>query len=122
MTWDDELIAAAATALDQTGDSGASTVAAAVRCDDGAICTGVNLFHFTGGPCAELVALANTAGRRPMCIVAVGDDARGVLPPCGRCRQVMLDLHPDIAVMLPSGSALPITDLLPHAYYWSSDS
>ena len=31
---------------------------AAVRASDGRMFPGVNLFHFTGGPCAELVALA----------------------------------------------------------------
>lgn len=34
------------------------TMGAAVRAADGRTFVGVNLFHFTGGPCAELVALA----------------------------------------------------------------
>jgi len=43
---------------------------------------GVNLHHFTSGPCAELLALAaaRAQGARQMrCIVAVGDHGRGVL-------------------------------------------
>lgn len=44
------------------------TVAAAARTASGAVFTGVNLYHFTGGPCAELVVLANAATAN-----AVGD-------------------------------------------------
>jgi cytidine deaminase len=36
---------------------GVHTVGAAVRDRDGRAFTGVNLYHFTGGPCAELGAL-----------------------------------------------------------------
>ena len=55
------------------------SVAAAARTADGRVFTGVNLAHFTGGPCAELVALgaAATQGEAELeTIVAVGD--RGV--------------------------------------------
>jgi len=30
---------------------------------NGGMHTGVNVFHFTGGPCAELVAIGAAAGR-----------------------------------------------------------
>jgi cytidine deaminase len=33
------------------------TVASAAMSSDGRIFTGVNIFHFTGGPCAEMVAI-----------------------------------------------------------------
>ena len=39
-------------------EDGAHTMGAAVRDADGRMFAGVNLFHFTGGPCAELVALS----------------------------------------------------------------
>ncbi len=39
------------------GQDGVHTVGAAVRSADGRSFAGVNLYHFTGGPCAELVAL-----------------------------------------------------------------
>lgn len=32
---------------------------AAVRANDGPIFGGINIYHFTGGPCAELVALGH---------------------------------------------------------------
>ncbi len=51
----------------------------------------MNVYHFTGGPCAELV-LISTAAAQGACdldtIVAVGDRDRASLPPAGRA-QVM---------------------------------
>lgn len=100
------------------------TVAAAVMDTAGRIHTGVNVGHFTGGPCAELVALgvAAAAAAGPLVtIAAAGDGGRGLIPPCGRCRQVLLDLHPDIMVAVPTrdGPALrPIRKLLPDAYFF----
>jgi cytidine deaminase len=97
---------------------------AAVRGVDGRMYAGINLYHFTGGPCAELVALgrARADGARELStIVAVGNEGRGVVGPCGRDRQVLVDYHPGIRVILPTddgiGSVLA-TDLLPGAYRW----
>jgi len=56
------------------GEDGIHTVGAAVMAADYRMFAGVNLYHFTGGPCAELVALAaaRAQGARQMrCIVAV---------------------------------------------------
>lgn len=97
-----------------------NTVASAVVDVHGVVSTGVNVGHFTGGPCAELVALgvAAGAGSGPVAaIVAVGDDGRGVMPPCGRCRQVLLDQHPDCRVVVPDAGgllAVPVRALLPY--------
>jgi cytidine deaminase len=119
---DHELIAAAAAAVDQHSDDYFHTVAASVRDSTGKVFTGLNVFHFTGGPCAELVALgaARTAGARHLqTIVAVGHRGRGVLAPCGRCRQVLVDLHDEIQVIVPTdaGPALVAApDLLPFRY------
>ncbi|MFF5173123.1 cytidine deaminase family protein [Micromonospora sp. NPDC000089] len=101
------------------------TVAAAVRTVDGRVFTGVNVFHFTGGPCAELVALgaAATQGAGELeTIVAVGDRGRGVLAPCGRCRQVLADYFPSIRVIVGPMDGLhaaSIGDLLPETYVWA---
>jgi cytidine deaminase len=97
-----------------------NTVASAVMDVHGDIYTGVNVYHFTGGPCAELVTLgvAATAGAGPIAlIVAAGDEGRGVMPPCGRCRQVLLDQQPDCRVIVPDGddaSSVPARELLPY--------
>ncbi|MFE2351630.1 hypothetical protein [Kitasatospora cineracea] len=98
------------------------TVAAAAMDTAGRIHRAVNVHHFTGGPCAELVVLgvAATAGAGPLTtIAAAGDGGRGLIPPCGRCRQVLLDLHPDVLVAVPTdeGPALrPVRTLLSDAY------
>ncbi|WP_415951704.1 cytidine deaminase family protein [Streptomyces sp. KLOTTS4A1] len=122
---DQELIEAAAELAERACGGDNHTVASAARAADGRIFTGVNVYHFTGGPCAELVAIgaAATAGVRELsAIVAVGDRGRGVIAPCGRCRQVLLDYFPGIRVLVPDGAALatvPVPELLPHTYVWS---
>jgi cytidine deaminase len=115
------LDAATALAATMTGDP-AHTVAAAAMDTTGRIHTAVNVHHFTGGPCAEIVVLgvAAAAGAGPLVTVAAaGDGGRGALAPCGRCRQVLLDLHPDcfVVVLTPDGpDQVPLRSLLPHAY------
>lgn len=100
------------------------TVAAAVMDTRGNIHTAVNVYHFTGGPCAELVALgvAAAANAGPLItMAAAGDRRRGLVPPCGRCRQVMLDLHPDLLVAVPGDSTpvmQPVRKLLPDTYFF----
>ena len=47
------------------GQDGVHTMGAAVRGVDGAMYGGINLYHFTGGPCAELVALGPHARAGP---------------------------------------------------------
>lgn len=112
-----------AEALAQTlGDDDNHTVAAAVMDISGRIYKAANVYHFTGGPCAELVALgvAATAGAKQfLTIAAAGDRGRGLISPCGRCRQVLLDHHPDIMVAVPTAHGprvRPILKLLPDAY------
>ena len=107
------------------GEDGIHTMGAAVRADDGRVFTGVNLYHFTGGPCAELVALATAraGGARTLAtIVAVGNHGRGPVGPCGRDRQVLFDQHPGIRVILPTPDgprSVTIEDLMPLATAWS---
>jgi cytidine deaminase len=87
--------------------------------------TAVNAYHFTGGPCAELVLIGAAAAQGAYdldTIVAVGDRDRGVVPPCGRCRQVLLDYFPALKVIVGTNDGLrmvPVTDLLPESYIWA---
>ncbi|MFB6559052.1 cytidine deaminase family protein [Streptomyces sp. NPDC058682] len=122
---DDELVRAA-THIARTRCHGDNhTVAAAARARDGRIITAMNAYHFTGGPCAELVLIGTAAAQGAYAldtIVAVGDRDRGILPPCGRCRQVLLDYFPAIEVIVAVGDrprTLSITDLLPESYVWA---
>ncbi|UWX95796.1 cytidine deaminase [Arthrobacter zhaoxinii] len=101
------------------GEDGIHTMGAAVRTADGGMHAGVNLYHFTVGPCAELVALgaARAAGTGdPSVIVAVGNHGPGVQSPCGRDRQVLADYYPEIRVILPTPDgpvSIAARDLLP---------
>ncbi|MGW2982025.1 cytidine deaminase [Streptomyces humidus] len=101
------------------------TMAAAARARDGRIVTAVNAYHFTGGPCAELVLIGAAASQGVYeldTIVAVGDRDRGVVPPCGRCRQVLLDYFPALKVIVREGDGVRtalISDLLPAGYVWA---
>lgn len=122
---DHELIQAAAHVARTRCQGDNHTMAAAARARDGRIVTAVNAYHFTGGPCAELVVIgaAATQGVYELdTIVAVGDRDRGVVPPCGRCRQVLLDYFPALKVIVGQGDrlrAVPVTELLPESYVWA---
>ncbi|MFG2196738.1 cytidine deaminase family protein [Streptomyces sp. NPDC048639] len=122
---DHELIHAAANVARTRCRGDNHTMAAAARAPDGRIVTAVNAYHFTGGPCAELVLIGTAAAQGVYVldtIVAVGDRDRGVVPPCGRCRQVLLDYFPVLKVIVGAGDRLrtvSVTDLLPESYVWA---
>ncbi len=122
---DHELIQAAADIARTRCRGDNHTMAAAGRAQDGRIITAVNAYHFTGGPCAELVLIGTAAAQGAYelkTIVAVGDNDRGVVPPCGRCRQALLDYFPSLDVIVGAGDrlrAVPIRDLLPESYVWA---
>ena len=52
--------------------------------------------------CAERVALGSAlaAGQRDLVALAVIADSPGPVSPCGACRQVMIELAPDLQVVL----------------------
>lgn len=117
-----QLINAAKELVDKYADDKNHTVAAAVLTKSGKIITSMNFYHFTGGPDAEVAALARVVseGEEPTIIVAVGHNNRGVLAPCGRCRQTIFDYYPDMQVILTNeGDAKSIKDLLPDSYSWN---
>ncbi|GGR03356.1 cytidine deaminase [Streptomyces pilosus] len=122
---DYELVEAAARVARTRCRGDNHTMAAAARVQDDRIVTALNAYHFTGGPCAELVLLGTAAAQGAYeldTIVAVGDRDRGVIPPCGRCRQVLLDYFPSLHVIVGTGERLrtvSITDLLPESYVWA---
>ncbi|MEU7471298.1 cytidine deaminase [Streptomyces sp. NPDC044984] len=122
---DRELVEAAARVARTRCRGDNHTMAAAGRGRDGRIVTAVNAYHFTGGPCAELVLVGTAAAQgiyELETIVAVGDRDRGVVPPCGRCRQVLLDYFPGLKVVVGEGErlrAVAVTDLLPESYVWA---
>ncbi|GAA2226678.1 MULTISPECIES: cytidine deaminase [Kitasatospora] len=120
-----ELVRAATHTAETYARGDNHTVAAAARAKDGRIITGLNVYHFTGGPCAELVVLGAAAAQGAYeleAIVAVADGGRGIVPPCGRCRQVLFDYFPDLTVLVGTAEeprALPVAELLPESYVWA---
>jgi cytidine deaminase len=126
---DQELIEFARQIVDANtdGEDGVHTMGAAVRGTDGKMYGGINLYHFTGGPGAELVALghARASGARELsAIVAVGNFGRGPVGPCGRDRQVPFDYHREIGVILPTPRGIRsvrITDLMPLGAVWTPE-
>ncbi|MFJ6760944.1 ASCH domain-containing protein [Streptomyces sp. NPDC091273] len=108
-------------------EDGIHTMGAAVMAADYRMFAGVNLYHFTGGPCAELVALgaARAQGARQMrCIVAVGNHGRGVVGPCGRDRQVFVDYYPTMRVIVPTPAgprSVLAADLMPLTQRWTPE-
>jgi cytidine deaminase len=118
------LIETARELVNKRTDGSNHTVAAAVITQSGEVFTSMNFFHFTGGPCAEIAVLARVVsdGNEPVAIVAIGDKDRGILPPCGRCRQVMFDYYPDLQVIMPNESGYKVNsllELLPGIYSWN---
>ncbi len=121
---DKELIVMARQAIipNYDGVSYNHTVGAAVRCKNGRIYTGVNVYSIHGA-CAEQVAIgaAITAGEREFeAIVAVeGEKGERILPPCGNCRQMLSDYMPDCMVLIPTEGEIKkvaAKELLPFAY------
>lgn len=98
------------------------TVAVAIRCKNGNIYTGVNVYSLHGA-CAEMIAIgtAITNGEREFdCLVAVrGENGEEILPPCGNCRQVLFDYMPECKVIIDINDKLDkisVRELLPFAY------
>ena len=109
---------------DRADDAGRHTVGAAVRDVRGRIYGGVNLAHFTGGPCAEPVALATarTQGAAELTLIVAVRRNGEVLGPCGRDRQVLFDYHPDIWVVIPADAEplkVHVNTLLPFGARWT---
>jgi cytidine deaminase len=121
---DRRLIAAARDVLRRNYQPVRHTVGAAVLAGSGRVYTGVNVEACGYGPCAEPIAVgaAFSNGERDIkAIVAVckRGDAYPVIPPCGNCRQLLVDYAPDAAVILEmDGRTVKARalDLLPGAY------
>ncbi len=98
----------------------AGGVGAALLTADGHIYTGVNVDTACGmGFCAEHAAAAAmlTAGEQQVVkMVAVNHNGH-ILPPCGRCREFISQLHPanlDAEVLVDESTVLPLRALLPY--------
>jgi cytidine deaminase len=122
------LLEAATQAIESIPLSDNHSVGSAALSADGRVFAGVNVYHFTGGPCAEVVVIGAAAGAgvtELTHIVAVGNKRRGVVPPCGRCRQILMEYYPNIKVVVRDASGaevlMELARLLPFSYVWKDD-
>ena len=104
----------------------------AALCDiNGAIAIGCNVENAAYGStvCAErgAVMAAVVAGIRAPVLLAIVTNGHTPVPPCGSCRQVLVELAPDVEIISVVGDEAGqrqerwrLTDLIPHAFLPSS--
>jgi cytidine deaminase len=99
----------------------AGSVSAALLTEAGSVYTGICLDLACGiGFCAEHSAIAEMLRSRETVIrkiVAVSVDA--ILPPCGRCRELMAQVdrrNLQCEVLLPDGEVRTLAELLPNVW------
>jgi cytidine deaminase len=99
-------------------------VGAALITSSGKVYTGCNIENSSYGltVCAERTALfkAVSEGETSFKAIAIASDEKTATPPCGACRQVIMDLAGDIDVILSEGNGsfttLKVTELLPYPF------
>ena len=99
----------------------AGNVASALVSKKGNLYTGICIEVACGiGFCAEHAAIAELLKNRETeieMIVAVSE--AGVLPPCGRCRELMFQIdhsNADTAVVMSADATITLGELLPHRF------
>ena len=98
----------------------AGSVGAAILTKSGKIYTGVNIDTACSmGFCAEHAAAAAmvTAGECEIVAVAAVDDKGDVVPPCGRCRQFLVQLGSEnekAQVLVEKDKVMRLEELLPY--------
>lgn len=99
-------------------DFSAGSVGAAIRTAQGRVYTGICIDLGCGlGFCAEVAAIAEMLKHRETRISSVVAVSRwGVIAPCGRCRETMVQVDSgnlDARVILGNGKAALLRELLP---------
>ena len=85
-------------------------VAAALVTDKGHVYRGICIDTACSmGFCAEHAAIA--------AMLTAGEDQGNIMPPCGRCREFLLQLgNPDAQVLVAKDTAVPVKELLPWSW------
>jgi cytidine deaminase len=125
VTFDDPLIQAALKVRENAyAPLTGFKVGAALQAEDGTVITGANIESPSGivHACAEQTALwkAMSDGHRTFTKIAVVGDYKTPLPPCGYCRQTLIEFGPDIELLVATTSGavdtMKIADLMPASY------
>jgi cytidine deaminase len=98
-------------------------VGAAIMFDNGEIVCGCNVENASYGAslCAERNAMSTAVSqglKKPIAIAVAGNDGV-VCPPCGICRQFLMEFNPDIAVILDNediASVHLLREMLPMSF------
>jgi cytidine deaminase len=99
-------------------------VGAALLASDGSVSEGCNVENasYPAGMCAERVAIASAVarGERNFAAIAIATEAAAPTPPCGICRQVLMEFAPHLQVLsVTRGGATAqwtMSELLPEAF------
>lgn len=99
-------------------------VGAALLGDDGSVTSGCNVENASFGAtiCAERAAVASAVARgvKTFTALVLVTEAKQPTPPCGVCRQVLVEFAPSLPVVsFASGSAQArwsLAELLPHPF------
>lgn len=121
----DDLLEAARQVMEQAHSPYSGVcVGAAILDDQGRVFTGCNVENASYGLtiCAERMAVgqAVAAGSKTWVAVAIATNRARSLPPCGACRQVLMEFAPTLPVVSTGTSGEPVEwtldELLPHAF------
>ena len=105
----------------------AGSVAAALRTVDGNLYTGICIDAACSvGFCAEHAAVAEMLKAREsqVAVIVAVDDGGRILPPCGRCRELLWQVSAGNAgtrVVIDEDKEVRLDQLLPHQYQNSVD-
>lgn len=96
-------------------------VGAAIRAADGSVTTGCNVENaaYPAGICAERAAVAAAVahGSRTFTTLVVATEAGAPTPPCGMCRQVLVEFAPALEIFSVTrggaGARWTLAELLP---------
>ena len=99
-------------------------VGAALRAPDGSVIVGCNVENaaFPSGTCAERGALAAAVakGHRKFDLLVVATDAGDPTPPCGMCRQALVEFAPKLRIVAVTTGGKrqewQLNDLLPQPF------